>query len=111
MKMFHRDRDITVTEENKMFYRKDKKLTSYSFACGYIEVYQSDIEVIHPVTGYTTPLVKVNIEKDGCYHIKLYHQNEDLFGHFSYWESFDTLTEARKFCGALLKELRKISVN
>lgn len=99
IKMQHRDRDITLTEKNRLFYRKDKKLTSYSFTCGYIEVYQS-----------TDKTVKVFIEKDGCYHVKLYQNMPELLGHFSYWERFETLTEARKYCGALLKEIQKIEI-
>lgn len=99
IKMQHRDRNITVREEDKKFYRKDKKLTPYSFACGYIEVYQS-----------TDETVKVFIEKDGCYHVKLYQDKPEFLGHFSRWECFDTLTEARKYCGALLKAIQKIEI-
>ncbi len=99
IKMQYRDRDITVTEKNKMFYRKDKKLTVYSFNCGYIEVYQS-----------TDETVKVSIEKYGCYHVKLYQDKPEFLGHFSRWECFNTLTEARKYCGALLKAIQKIEI-
>ena len=99
LQMQHRDSNITVTEKNRKFYRKVKKLTSYSFACGYLEVYQS-----------TDETVKVFIEKDGCYHVKLYQDKPEFLGHLSKWESFDTLTEARKYCGALLKAIQKIEI-
>ena len=102
IKMQHRDRNITVTEKNRKFYRKDKKLSAYSFNCGYIEVYQSK--------DCISTDVKVFIEKDGCYHVKMSHNNTALLGHLSRWECFDTLTEARKYCGALLKAIQKIEI-
>lgn len=121
IKMLHKDRNVKVTEENKKFYRKDKKLTPYSFACGYIEKYVSTLRVdyhvymVSPDFWAKKELVEVFIEKDGCYHVKMYvNDTEDrfmyLFAHLSTWESFDTLTEARKYCTSLLKEIQKIEV-
>jgi hypothetical protein len=121
IKMVHKDRNVKVTEENKRFYRKDKKLTPYSFACGYIEVYESTLKIAYhvymasPDFWTEKELVKVFIEKDGCYHVKMYINDTEnrfmyLFAHLSSWESFDTLTEARKYCASLLKEIQNIEV-
>lgn len=116
IKMVHKDRNVKVTEENKRFYRKDGKLTPYSFSCGYIEVYESTIEVDYevymasPPFWTKKPMVKVFIEKEGCYHVKMYQYNDALLSQFSSWESFETLTEARKYCASLLKEIQKIKI-
>ena len=121
LNMVYKGRNITVTEENKKFYRKDKKLTLYSFACGYIEEYVSTLNVAYHV--YMTSrdfwtakeLVKVFIEKDGCYHVEMRINDTEgiftyLFKHLSTWESFDTIAEARKYCSSLLKEIQKIDI-
>ena len=121
LKMIYKGRNLTVTEEDKKFYRKDKKLTPYSFACGYVEAYVSTLKVAYhvymasPDFWTEKELVKVFIEKDGCYHVKMYINDTEgiftyLFKHLSTWESFDTLTEARKACSSLLKEVQKIDV-
>jgi hypothetical protein len=62
------------------FRNRDGSLSSYSFACGYIEQFRKD--GIH-----------VTLEKDGCFHIKSYDFNnhERLL-----WETTNSLTAARK---------------
>lgn len=76
------------------FYNKDDSLTMYSLACGYIEKEQVD---------HGKNYVSLTLEKDSaCYHVKL---NSNLEGFVRVWESFDTLTEARKFYRANKKKV------
>ena len=110
MKMVYKNRNITLTEKNRKFYRKDKKLSAYSFSCGHIEVYESMIKQINHHTGKAHPLVKIFVEKEGCFHVKMYHNDCEIFKKFSKWECFGTITEARKYVSSLLKELQKIAM-
>ncbi len=74
------------------FRNKDGSLTAYSFACGYIE---------------TEDFGKINLQlwhEGACYHVRAHDHDEKgrLF-----WESFDTLGEARKFFKQKIREFKK----
>ena len=80
--MAYKNRNITLTEKNKKFYRKDKKLSAYSFNCGHIEVYESIVKETNHCFGKAYPSVKVFVEKEGCYHVKMYHNDYEIFKKF-----------------------------
>jgi len=64
------------------FYNKDKSLTAYALACGYIQVrYFNNIrvELLHDT---------------GCYHVKVFDRT--LTPSRQVWDNFSTLTEARQ---------------
>ena len=68
------------------FYNKNDTLTMYSLSCGYIE--KESVE-------HGTDYIQLTLEKDSaCYHVKL---SSNVNGFKTVWESFDRLTEARKF--------------
>lgn len=68
------------------FYNKDDSLTLYSLSCGYIE--KTSVE-------HGKDYICLTLEKDSaCYHVRL---SSNVAGFKRVWESFDTLTEARKF--------------
>jgi len=76
-------------------------LTEYALACGYIEVSK----------GYSTACrVRACMERDSaCYHVKASSTDHGL----ELWESFETLPEARKAFGQVLRDYglqRKIPV-
>lgn len=64
------------------FYNTDGSLTVYSFACGYIKTHKTD-----------QPGGLVSLYKDGCWHVQARDDNRSRY----VWETFETLTEARKF--------------
>jgi hypothetical protein len=69
----------------KIFYTKDKFLTSYGFACGYVERKESLLKS------------KQMYFEHGVYHVRAgKHGNES-----NIWETFSTLTEAKKFYKAI----------
>lgn len=55
------------------FYNRNGTLNGYAFGCGYVE-------------AYTTPQDTIRISKDGCWHVK----------HEGFWETFESVHEARK---------------
>ncbi len=69
------------------FYRKDGRLTVYSFACGYGESYNGGW---HAEGGVTIFL-------DGVWHVRSLTIPDPSRGGRGVWESFDTLDDARKF--------------
>ena len=73
-------------------YNKDDSLTMYSLACGYRE------KKVISGKGY---YVQITLEKDSaCYHVKIC---SEVDGYSNIWESFDTLTQARKFYKSRIK--------
>lgn len=85
----------------KQFYNKDDSLTVYYFACGYIEKFTVTSED-GKKSAYVT------LEKDSaCWHVKA------LISDSRTWESFDTLTEARKFYKAqkrIINSLTQVNI-
>lgn len=60
------------------------RLTSYAFACGYIEQKENEN-------------VRTELYKDGCYHVRQFDKSYNR----RLWECFDGLQEARKFYNSL----------
>lgn len=71
------------------FRNNDGTLTAYAFACGYVETFTEDGR-----DYYLTDAPGVMLAKEGVYHVKA-HTNPHG-GPGAIWESFETLTEARK---------------
>lgn len=79
-------------EQSKKFRTKRGRLTAYSFACGYKEQKSTDPSKLQEEDLYTelyhdTP----------TYHVRQYDRRPDAKKFRVLWESFETLTEARKF--------------
>lgn len=66
------------------FQNKDGSLTPYAFACGYIQT-----NIPNWADAPHKPFVE--LFRDGVWHVKRYLNNERTF-----WECYDTLTDARK---------------
>lgn len=73
------------------FYNQDGSLTSYGLACGYIE----ESHVSRMCRGDALPCgIRVWMYKESnCYHVRGYNVTQE---HPEFWETFDTLTEARR---------------
>lgn len=67
------------------FYNQDGSLTAYALACGHI---QSETVLDGRFD------VRLRLSADGCYHVKV--RDRDLEMGLAAWETYDTLTEARK---------------
>lgn len=67
------------TEPKDLFHDSRGRLTPYAFACGYIQEFSHDGNVVH-------------LYKDGCWHVKAYDSGGDRI----FWDSFQTLREARR---------------
>jgi hypothetical protein len=76
-----------TTYKTPKFRNKNGSLTAYSFACGYLETFTPKGEDFYTVRLY----------RDDVYHVQ-----GNISGEY-FWESFNTLTEARK----LFKQLTK----
>ena len=64
------------------FHNSTGTLTTYAFACGYIERKE-------------TPALRLDLWHEGaCYHVRAHNFNE---GARLFWQSFDRLTDARAF--------------
>lgn len=72
-------RQKRLGDRNAAFYTLAGELTPYAFACGYVEMFDD-----------------FRLYKDGCYHL----QNGDL----GIWETYATLTEARRAAKKLTKK-------
>jgi len=70
--------------KDPIFYTKDGKLTAYALACGYVE---KDI---------TEANVKMMFMEHNHYHVK-HGQNGTKLN----WETFDKLSEARKYYNSI----------
>ena len=66
-----------------MFHNNDGSLTAYALACGHIQT--------EPVPGGR---FEVRLSADGCYHVQV--RDAELSLGLAAWETYDTLTEARK---------------
>ena len=63
------------------FYNKNGTLTNYSLSCGYYEYQEKN--------G-----IRIELWKEECYHVRKHDFN---IGKRIFWNSFDKLTDARKF--------------
>ena len=71
-------------------HTKRGKLSSYGLSCGYIE-------------RYTTKDVRIQLSKENnCYHVKASNKTHE--GKWQGWQSYDTLTEARKALSKIKRE-------
>ena len=80
---------------NKIFNNKNGDLSQYALHCGYIQIYPryiKDNEHVNISTGY-----EIQLREDGCcYHVEIYLW-EDNYLVYKLWESFDLLTDARRY--------------
>lgn len=76
--------------KNPKFYTKQNWLTPYALACGYIEI--SDVNNI-----------RTTLYRDGGCQITHVRQHDFNNNQRVHWETFETLTEARKFYRKLTK--------
>ena len=75
------------------FHNKNGTLTAYAFACGYIERKE-------------TENLRLDLWREGaCWHVRA--NDFDAANCRLFWESFDLLTEARKFFNAQKRQLFK----
>lgn len=81
-----------VVMSTPVFLNKRKMLTAYALACGYMEVSKDYRE--------RGGQPDIWMHKDGCYHIQGYSSDKGRL----FWETCDTLPEARKIFFAKLKE-------
>lgn len=80
---------------DRKFYLKNGELTAYSFACGYIQR-----AVIGGAGG-----VQLDLWREGaCYHVRGHKYGEGRL----FWDSYDTLGEARKAFHKAKAQLRKV---
>jgi len=77
----------------KPFYNKKGELTSYGLACGYIEQFE---HLQQRVTLW---------KEHNAYHVRRHNffRNKRVF-----WDSFETLTEARKRYNESSKEIKSL---
>jgi serine/threonine protein phosphatase PrpC len=85
-------------ETIEKFYLKNGELNAYSFACGYIQ----KAELRKVSTDHHTSLELWH--EGACYHVRAH--DHELKGRI-FWESFDSLGDARKFFHSELKKLKK----
>jgi hypothetical protein len=67
---------------DKTFYNKKGELTRYALACGYIQRYEKNNQSID-----------MYCENASCIHVRQFNRDT---GKRIFWDSFTTLTEARK---------------
>lgn len=72
-----------------VFENANGTLTPYAFACGYCENWDGNGRLWDSFYAGTTD--RVTLYRDGLWHVKTRR------GHNLYWDSFDTLTEARRW--------------
>lgn len=74
------------------FLTKRNRLTAYSFACGYIEQRSTDLNNLRNGDLYT------ELYHDApTFHVRQFDYRPNAKQFRVFWESFPTLTEARKF--------------
>lgn len=78
---------VTVSAGPK-FYNKNGTLTTYSFGCGYLEVYG---DWLHGEG------VRLSLESSGEWHVQGAAAGKRI------WEAFDTLGEARRFARTIAR--------
>lgn len=79
------------------FKNKDGSLTHYALACGLVEETVVKTETIDK---------RVRLHKDAIFQVQAYDFNKH---ERICWESFDNLTEARKFYNKIAKEIKNVS--
>ena len=72
------------------FKTAKSRLTAYSFACGYIEQKTTDSTQFREGDLYT------ELSHEGVYHVKQFDRRPKAKHFRVLWESFETLSEARK---------------
>ena len=73
-----------VTYMNNNITNASGSISSYGFACGYVEQTEG------PIHG-------VWLWQDGCYHVRRYHTSPDHSGYIrETWQTFSRLADARK---------------
>lgn len=90
------------------FRNVDGTLTAYAFACGYVESFTLDGK-----DYYGSDMPGVMLYRDGMWHVKAH--NAPFGAVPSVWNSFDTLTDARKafrrYRAAIKKGLDVVTVD
>lgn len=81
------------SEVKARFYRKDRLLNFYAFACGYIECYRCKTK---------DRSFNVDISKDSCAYLV-----RGFFGEEHIYKAFDKPSEARKYIRGRIAEIRK----
>lgn len=66
------------------FYNKNGDLSLYSFACGYVQREE------------TGNMRKELFLEHSMFHVKVYQLKEGLFSDVIFWDTFNSLTDARK---------------
>lgn len=74
------------------FKTKRGRLTSYSFACGYIEQKSTDFTKFRDSDLYTELY-----HEGACFHVRQFDRRPTAKTFRTMWETFDTITEARKY--------------
>lgn len=93
-----------------IYYTKRGLCTSNALACGYMDTYRCSIH------GHN---IGCTMSLEGVYHVKLYGdicfnvingtRHVDASGHYWYWQTYDTLTEARKGYTLAKREVKRVS--
>jgi len=88
------------------FRTKTGRLTAYSFACGYIETKSTN-----PENGLETTIWMEHAH----YHVRQFDRRPGAKTFRTFWESFDTLNEARNLFnrqpGSLTTKRSQLAVN
>lgn len=80
------------------FHNNDGSLTAYALACGYVQT--------ETVNGGRFEVRLSGGGGSGCYHVQVW--DEELSLGMAAWESFDTLTEARKAVRQAIAYFRRL---
>jgi hypothetical protein len=80
-----------MTAIDPKFRTKNNRLNAYSFACGYIEQKSTNHDNFRNGDLYTEMY-----HEGACYHVRQFDRRPGAKTFRVFWESFDTLTEARK---------------
>ena len=88
------------------FKTKDGLCTSYALLCGHMDTYTA-----------TTGNIRCTMELDGVYHVRLHGdkcnnvidgtQHVDVTGNYWHWQTYDTLSEARKGYALATREVKR----
>jgi hypothetical protein len=95
---FHMDK--AAGKDVKKFYTKAGTLSRYALACGYIEN-RHVIAKVPTIQGYEMQDVRCTLEADSaCFHVRATSAD------FRLWDSYESLTEARKAFKKVIKDLK-----
>lgn len=86
----------TDGEWSPAFKNKDGTLTVYALACGYVEEFNGEFQ-------------SVRLWLEGVYHVRRSYIGKSYARGYSRssWESFESLSEARKFYRKEIREIKK----